>query len=111
MATVAPSGMSATACSGDAKILSMAIVTSSGLARPRRPHRLVVAERDRRPGPARRRLGEANHWRQMAEPTDRRVARHRPALQLLGREFLRDVLELGLVNLTASDEPAPGLGQ
>jgi len=60
---------------------------------PRRPHRLVVAERHRGPRPARRRFGEAEHGRQMMEPTDRCLAHQRPALQLGGREFLRHVLE------------------
>src|SRR5437870_2122170 len=47
----------------------------------------------------------------MAQPTDWRVARDRPALQLFGDEFLRHVLELGLRYLAASDQPAPGLRQ
>src|SRR5207237_3915029 len=151
MATVAPLGMSATACSGDATILFMAVLCSrewlrrtltrvsrehtshewlrhgsanatmespkpSLLCQPRlrgtrRPHRFVVAERHRGPRPTRRRLGEAQHRPEMAQPTDWRVARDRPALELFGGEFLRHVLELGLRNLAASDQPAPGLRQ
>src|SRR5207248_7250516 len=78
---------------------------------PRRPHWLVIAERHRGPGPARRRLGEAHHRPEMVQPTDRRVARHRPALQLRGGKFLRHILEVGLRHLATSDEPAPGLRQ
>src|SRR3989454_12740103 len=47
----------------------------------------------------------------MMEAANRRVARHRPALELRGGELLRHVLELGLRHLAASDEPAAGLGQ
>ena len=36
---------------------------------PRRPHRLVVAERHRRPSPARRCLGDAHHRPKMVQPT------------------------------------------
>src|SRR5882724_12111640 len=108
MATVAPLGMSATACSGDATILFMASFPRRRLS-PRWPHRLVVTERHRGPRPTRRRLGEAQHRPEMAQPTDRCVARDRPALQLLGCEFFRHVLELGLGHLAASDQPAPRL--
>src|SRR5207244_5820474 len=69
----------------------------------RRPYWLVVAEGHRGPGPMRRRLGEAHHRHEMVQPTGRRVARHRPALQLRGGEFLRHVLEFGLRHLAASD--------
>jgi len=41
----------------------------------RRPHRRMVAERHRRSGPARRRLGEADHRGEMPQPPDRRFAR------------------------------------
>src|SRR5262245_61019992 len=47
----------------------------------------------------------------MVQPTDRRIARHRPAVQLRWREFLRHVPEIGLWHLAASDEPAPGLSE
>src|SRR5262245_29354013 len=47
----------------------------------------------------------------MVQPTDRRIARHRPAVQLRWRKFLRHVLQLGLRHLAASDEPAPGLSE
>src|SRR5262249_18180259 len=39
----------------------------------------------------------------------RRLAGHRPALELLGLEFLRYVLQLGLRQLAALDEPASHL--
>jgi hypothetical protein len=66
------------------------------LSSPRRPHRLVIAERHRRPGPTRRRLAEAHHRREMVQPPRRRLARRRPAVQLLACELLRHVLELRL---------------
>src|SRR5919108_5052233 len=47
----------------------------------------------------------------MVQPTDRGIARHRPAVQLRWREFLRHVLQLGQWHLAASDEPAPGLSE
>ena len=50
--------------------------TPESLRGSRRPRRLVVAERHRGPGPARRGLGEAHHRAEMVQPTDRRVARH-----------------------------------
>src|SRR5437870_1548190 len=85
--------------------------TPAWLRGPCRPYWLVVAKWHRGPGPARWRLGEAYHWPEMVQPTDRCVARHRPALQFCGGEFLRHVLELSLRHLATSDEPASGLRQ
>src|SRR5262245_18677716 len=92
-----------------ARLLHPRILES--LRNPRRPHRRVVPERYGRSRPARRRFGEAQHRREMMQPTDRGIARHRPAVQLRWREFLWHVLQLGLRYLAASDEPAPGLGE
>src|SRR5262249_336427 len=100
-----PASSSATIASAT----TLEITRTRRLRAARRPRRLVVAEGHRRTRPARRRLGPAQPRRQMPEAADRRVARHRPALELRGREPLRDVLELGLRDLSAPDEPAPGL--
>jgi len=70
-----------------------------------RPHGLVVAERHR--GRAQRAAsGRGEDGREMAQPR-RRVARHRPPLQLVRRELLRHVLELGLGHLAAPTSQRP----
>src|SRR5262245_43478618 len=109
MATVAPLGISETACSGDLTILFIEVLSPPSLFRSRRPHRLVVTERDRGPRPARRRLGQTQHRTQVAQPADRGLAGDRPPLELFRRELLRHILELALRHLTAADQPAARL--
>src|SRR5688572_17912431 len=74
-----------------------------------RPHRLVIAQRHRRLVPERPRLGEAQRRREMLQASDRRVAHHRPAIELRGSEFLDDVLQARHGYLAAIDEPLPNL--
>ena len=45
------------------------------------------------------------------QPADRRIARHRPALQLRGGEFLRHVLQVGFVNGYVTEVEYPKHGK
>ena len=58
-----------------------AAVSILRLGDPRRPDRLVVAERHRRARPPRRRLRQLQDRREMSQLANWRVARHRPAFQ------------------------------
>src|ERR1700719_1469065 len=53
------------------------------LCRPRRPNRIVVAERQRWAGPERWCLRQLEHGREVVQPAGRGLAGHRPALDLL----------------------------
>src|SRR5947207_13775015 len=76
-----------------------------------RPHRAVIAERNRGPRPVRRRFRQLHGWPEVAEPARWCLTDRRPTFQLAGGELSRYIPERRSRHFAEIDNPFADLGE
>src|SRR5215470_15797034 len=76
-----------------------------------RPHRAVIAKRNRGPRPVRRSFGQLHGWLEVAEPAGWGLTHRRPTVQFAGGEFGWYALERRRRHFSEIDDPLADLGE
>src|SRR5262249_9003970 len=76
-----------------------------------RPHRAVIAKRNRGPRPVRRGFGQLHRWLEVAEPARWRLTDRRPTFQFAGGELGWNIPKRRSRHFAAIDDPLADLSE